>query len=688
MLACLAGMAPAHALTLLSTDGLTSPIPLTRLAEIRRDPTGTLTIADVSSHANGAAFEPINSEIIQPATSSSVAWLSFSLSRSPDGPQRWVLHVRPPSLDRVTLYIPDDRGGFRSTEAGDRLPFSTRDVRHQDIVFRLPLNAEEQRFFLRVESSALNTLVLSVWQLPGFVEYEAQQDLLMGITLGAIGAMFFLNLIFWRWLGDSLYLHYAGLLAATACLALFATGYAVRWSSAYPLAADYGYGIALCLYNIVAISFINRIFELRRHWEWAWRVFAGAAGLKVLALLVALSGHFDMVNWAINALTLAVAIFGTGLIFDLVIVRRQHQYIVPVAAFSISAVACVVRASEVLGITNFGFDGSMDLRLMAAVTHLVLLNIAVANRTRVAEMNYRRERSRVLNIALQSERDLETKIKIRTQKLAEANGALQKEVARRNALEARMMMSLRAERETLEQQRQFVSMVSHEFRTPLAVIEATTDSLNLSPVGTDPSVQPRTDKIKRAVNRLSLLIDNVLAKDKLDRGDLPQKQVELFGVRDLVLGVQSSQADRDAERLRVKMGTDPMPIQGDRALLEIALQNLVQNALKYSPPGSDVCVDVHLDAGSAQIDVQDGGSGISDLELPYIFQKYFRASGQRRRPGSGIGLHISREIARQHGGDILLVSTSALGSNFRLSLPIRQPDPQGAPPVALHGGWG
>jgi signal transduction histidine kinase len=110
-------------------------------------------------------------------------------------------------------------------------------------------------------------------------------------------------------------------------------------------------------------------------------------------------------------------------------------------------------------------------------------------------------------------------------------------------------------------------------------------------------------------------------------------------------------------------------VKGDRILLEIVVQNLIQNALKYSAATGSVTVQLSSDRGLALVNVIDKGAGVAISDRELIFMKYYRASGQSAN-GSGLGLYISREIARQNGGDLMLVASDATGSTFCLSLPI------------------
>lgn len=646
---------------------------LVNRASVQRDPSGLLTVEDVAEGSHKDAFHPLSGSVVEGTTAHEVLWVRIALARAADAPDRWLLSVQPPALDQVTLFAPGENNDFSTSTVGDRLPFAQREIRDNELIFPITLDTRERVFYLRIESTAFNSLQLGLWQHKGFEEHQSQEAVLVGLILGAAVAMLLLNLIFWRWLRDSLYLQYAGFLIATAYLVVISSGYFARFTSAEPLLADRGLGVAICVYNFMAIVFVSRIFELKRQTPRAWQAFRAVGIFNLLMLLVALTGQYGRVAWWVDASLLFVTLVGWGAILHLVLARRQWQYVFPMVAFSPSAVACIVRAVEALGIWDFDAGASISLgwRTLALMAHLLLLNIAVANRTRVAEANYRRERRRALALARRSERELGAEVRLRINKLAETNAALRGEVARRSALEGTLVNSLEAEHATLEMQRNLVSMVSHEFRTPLAIIDAAADALRRSPLGSDAFVKPRTEKIKRSVERLSLLVENVLAKDKLDTGSLATRFHETFDLNELVLNAQAAVGERDGTRLVLRTHDAPMPVRGDRPLLEIVLQNLVQNALKYSPPDSEVAIESSQRDGMAQVEVRDRGIGIPEEEQSELFQKYFRASPHRRRPGTGLGLHISREIARQHGGDVALASSGDGGSVFRLSLPVR-----------------
>ena len=298
---------------------------------------------------------------------------------------------------------------------------------------------------------------------------------------------------------------------------------------------------------------------------------------------------------------------------------------------------------------------------------LVLILLCGRIATQLAERRLRAEQDRVLAISKAAERDLTIKVRERTAELAESNASLEEEVDRRHGLEVKLRQSLDSVNDALVQQRDFLALVTHEFRGPLAVIATAADNLALAVDESADDVQLRAARIRRTVNRMSMLIENVLAGDRLDATERRLAVVETFDLNEILRTAQGA-LDDDAIRRVIFIPGDEAPVSGDRYLLEIALQNLVQNALKYSASLTSITVRLTIDDGVVFVNVTDQGSGIPPEYREFIFLKYYRAAGQRAN-GSGLGLYISREIARQHGGELTLVASDDSGSTFCLSIP-------------------
>jgi two-component system sensor histidine kinase KdpD len=126
----------------------------------------------------------------------------------------------------------------------------------------------------------------------------------------------------------------------------------------------------------------------------------------------------------------------------------------------------------------------------------------------------------------------------------------------------------------------------------------------------------------------------------------------------------------DDRKIDVIVPDDLPPVRVDSGLIQVVLTHLLDNALKYSPPGNPITIGARLGEGKVIMYLADKGQGISEVEQTQIFEKFYRGKNERHLQGTGMGLAIGREILRAHGEDIALTSTPGKGSEFSFGLPI------------------
>jgi heavy metal sensor kinase len=230
-------------------------------------------------------------------------------------------------------------------------------------------------------------------------------------------------------------------------------------------------------------------------------------------------------------------------------------------------------------------------------------------------------------------------------------------------------------------QRRFVADASHELRTPLTTIRGNAELLRRAPDLPRGDVDEALADIASEAQRMSRLVTELLQLARADAG----QQLERAPVRvdELVLDVvRQMQPHKPA----VTLATGPVTaglVQGSQDALKELLLILVDNALKYTPPGGHVQVGVQRDGGFLVIRVTDDGIGIDPADLPHIFERFYRATHVRQQGGTGLGLAIARWIAERHQGRITVDSTPGKGSTFSVWLPaLHQPFPSApGPPV-------
>jgi len=233
--------------------------------------------------------------------------------------------------------------------------------------------------------------------------------------------------------------------------------------------------------------------------------------------------------------------------------------------------------------------------------------------------------------------------------------------------------ALEKEKQLTARQRNFVTVTSHEFRTPLMVIDAQAQRLIKMRERVEPAdLAGRAGRIRGAVQRLTGIMDSLLDASRLFDGAMTFQPVEF---RPAALLHEVCQLHRDTTPdavIEEHLDGAPETATGDPRLLFAAVSNLVSNALKYSPAGSRVAVQSRADgAHDWIIAVRDQGIGIADKDRSRLFERFFRGSNAGRVPGSGVGLHMVKMTVELHGGTVGVESLEEAGSIFTIRLPRR-----------------
>ncbi len=236
--------------------------------------------------------------------------------------------------------------------------------------------------------------------------------------------------------------------------------------------------------------------------------------------------------------------------------------------------------------------------------------------------------------------------------------------------------ALAKEKELNELQRQFVSMASHEFRTPLAIIDSTAQRLRKSADQlSSEDVLKRVDKIRDAVVRMTRLMESTLTAARLDEGKVAV-HMQSCDVGQVITDVcQRLQEITRNHVISIELNGLPGTIMADDSALDQILSNLLSNATKYSPDAPDIQVKAFGENDHVVIQVQDNGLGIDDEDLPNMFERFFRAKTSTGIVGTGIGLNLVKTLVEMHGGTVSIESKKDKGSTFTVRLPVDGPSP-------------
>jgi two-component system, OmpR family, sensor kinase len=224
-------------------------------------------------------------------------------------------------------------------------------------------------------------------------------------------------------------------------------------------------------------------------------------------------------------------------------------------------------------------------------------------------------------------------------------------------------------------QRNFVSMASHEFRTPLTIIDGHARRLaKMKDTVTPAEIDERSGKVRAAVLRLTHLIDNLLNSSRVIDGgtELYFEPAEMDVAALLREVCQLHREMVPGADIAERLPATPMPIRGDAKLLLQAFSNLLSNAVKYSPGGGKIEVDAMIEGDHVVVAVADRGIGIPAGDLDRLFERYHRGSNVSGIVGTGVGLYLVKIAVDLHGGRIEVHSKEGGGTRFCVRLPIKR----------------
>jgi PAS domain S-box-containing protein len=233
-----------------------------------------------------------------------------------------------------------------------------------------------------------------------------------------------------------------------------------------------------------------------------------------------------------------------------------------------------------------------------------------------------------------------------------------------------LIENLKKEKELGEMKSRFVSIASHEFRTPLASILLTSDGLltywNRIP---EHQIKHKLSKIKNHALHLSSIVNEVLQLSKISDGNvvINHEKVDFIELCNQI--VDSFNVDLKFKRIKIDSPLKFLVMDIDKRLITQAINNLISNALKYSPENTLVIVSIEKEAGELCVSVSDNGIGISEADQENIFTPFFRGSNTGTIQGTGLGLNIAQESIQLHGGSISLISNPGQGTRFTIHFP-------------------
>lgn len=218
----------------------------------------------------------------------------------------------------------------------------------------------------------------------------------------------------------------------------------------------------------------------------------------------------------------------------------------------------------------------------------------------------------------------------------------------------------------------FVSNVSHELRTPMAAIKSLAETLEEGALEDPLAARRFLQLMQQEIDSMSQLVQEFLELSRIESGKVKveKKPVRVEDMIRMAVGRMQNQAQRAGLSIRYEVGDIIEIVDMDSDRIQQVMLNLIHNAIKFTPPGGEVTIKAEPVSGFIKISVTDTGVGISELDLPRIFERFYKSDRARSGGGTGLGLSIARHLVEAHGGEIWAESQPGQGSTFSFTIPV------------------
>lgn len=577
------------------------------------DAYGTDTIETVSQAARAQDFTPAPRGFSAGYTRQ-VHWLRFTLDAPPparDGSRRLLVEFYPPYLDRLDVYLPrPDAQGFDHSLLGDLIPFSARAIHHRAFVQSVDFSdARPMQVYARLQTTSSSVVVIDALTPDQFIEDTAGEYALLGVFFGLLAAGLLANLrnvrradplqrAFLVHLATTLYM----LFAINGLLAEYVFPDSAFW-------ADRGTSIGASLVMASATYFYGKVLDMARAAFWMRGIYRTVMWMGVLFLPASFIDLYPEAQRLVIFGALLVVL--TGMWRSMQLYRQQSwESLLIVLALLCSLLGASAATLTLLGVLpgQFWLINSYTISTLGTLAALQAYFMLHAHQAEKRLLDARMEAGRTAAIA-------------------------------------------ETERASREVQRRFLAMLTHELKTPLAALRLCLGQLTQG--------GRLRDHAENAIEQIDAVIERCDLASRFDDGRLELTRIAC-SVHELVAELVTQRSGSERIRLALPQ-TAPLVLQTDPALLKTILDNLISNALKYSPGSSEITVSVagHTHAGRPGIAMrlENPVAGEAMRPLPeQVFTKYYRAHYAQHSSGSGLGLYLVRGLSSMLGGTARYVS--------------------------------
>lgn len=587
---------------------------------------------DQVRHQFASRFRNSDSSALNFGFTDSTIWLRFSVDAA-DAQGSWFLVERYPILDELTLFVPDDRGGFQQFPVGDTRPFSLRPMDLRSFVFALNTEAGGQtEYYLKVRGKGALNMMPMLYSAKGLVEYTYIEQLIQGLFYGSLAIMLIYNLMLFLSLRDNVHLHFVMFLGGVLFFNITVSGYGLQflWPAVpkineYFWLATYVIALSLALYSRQFLQLAQRFpryDRLLRH----YLIFIGVAFLLQWVLQPPYSYHLSTLVAMITVVLfswLGWTVWRQGFRVARLYVLAWSVFLLTIFLFALGNLGMIPYHPIIPYLLHIG-----------ALWVVVMLSLALGDRIRFLE-NERKQ------LALEAQQNLERHL---------------------------------SDIEQMNQDKSmFLQYISHELNTPINWIGAA-DSLGGNH-GEDSDVDVWA-MVRKGQKRLIGIVGTSLRYfDLSDRNQPPLVgSCQPMWMIDALVRELSDRIEQAGISVRNRVSPNLRVRASENELREVFAM-VLDNALRFSAEGGsvDVISEVNVAEGFAHIVIRDEGKGATADQLEHIMEPFFVMGSRHHEEGFGLSLAMARVMVEQVGGQLWAESPGpGRGFSLHLRLPLAE----------------
>jgi signal transduction histidine kinase len=634
----------------------TRTVSLVSSTEYVRDPSHTLFIADVAQPSYSSAFQRKSSEALVFGWTSDAVWLRTSL-RAAKGADTlsWVLDVGFMSLDSVSLFVPMGARAWHELRSGSSVPFAKRSERYARVLFPLALPPHDSALtvYLRVTSSNSIYLNMNLVERKTLESRLEAHDFLIVWLFGMMVSALLYNAVMFVSMRDTLYGYYIFYAASVICSYTIIHGLAIKYF--FPMAAQYASSVltvSLFLTYIGALLFSKEFLATKTfapRFERFMVYVAIVFGVCIVPIVV-----MPSVGWIIP---IASTVGNIVMLLAAILSVRKGYFL---AWFYLIAWLMFFFGTTYFGAVSSGLivaDTTPVFTILTASTtfELTMFSFILAYRfRRLRDDAQAAERERQF---AERERELEHR----------KNMELHAEKSKTEDLNARLQASNNEKSEIL-------GIVAHDLQNPLTSILLSGEILtNLVETQHFERIPHIVDNVNAVATRMLEIVRNLLNVNLLESGALRLRQ-ETFDIAPLLLyAVDQYVASARTKNITLHLHTEEASstVCADSQAFARVVDNLISNAVKYSPLGKNVYIRLKPSNEAVRVEVQDEGEGIAPDDMKKLFVKFSRLSARPTggEHSTGLGLSIVKKMIEAMNGRVWCESELGKGATFIVELP-------------------